>query len=272
MEHNTVICPEFGLTTRKVRRTPPAEWASQLWIAAGVLGRKRRLLGFSLGASWSLRLLPLAPQALDAAVFVAGYPTPGASGQQQQEEGLRLRSCRARQLWLHSTSDSLCPWQSGSCFLCSQLGYNTHSVFSSMEWLRSLRGGRALQHNCTVQCNFLFSALYNTDCIALGWLGGVAGCLACLAGSPARKLAGWLTGWLGCLPGCLASCIVVSADSRRDKANMAFCVVQHIISSLHVVQCRPHNICVVSPTRGYNTALCASPVCTSAQGRGNWGR
>ncbi len=114
LEGNTVIVPNFGVTTKKVWRTPPAQWVAELWAAAGNLNRARRLLSFSLGASWSLRLLPLAPNEIDAAVFVAGYPTPGARALEQEVEGRRLSECRAKQLWLHSTSDALCPWQSGS--------------------------------------------------------------------------------------------------------------------------------------------------------------
>ncbi len=111
-EANTLVVPSYGQTSRKTWKTPPAAWIMELAEGlARTLGRRIRLLGFSMGASWAFRLVPLKPHLFEAVVLVAGYPSPGALAEQQRAEADAFATCTARSIWLHSTADSLCPWQ-----------------------------------------------------------------------------------------------------------------------------------------------------------------
>ncbi len=111
---NTIVVPSYGSTSRKTWKTRPAEWIMDFAEhLVRTLGRRIRLLGFSMGASWSFRLVPLSPELFEALALVAGYPSPGAGGEQQAREAAAFAKCKARSIWVHSIADSLCPWQSG---------------------------------------------------------------------------------------------------------------------------------------------------------------
>ncbi len=118
------------------------------WLA-GQYRRPLGLLGFSMGASWGFRLAPKYPQLFRSMVFVAGYPSPSSTPAIQAAEAEALAKCTGKSLWVHSTSDQLCPWQleahawSTVCSGHARQGRQKHSLIGSF----SLASCNALTHS-----------------------------------------------------------------------------------------------------------------------------